>query len=107
MIWLALVLLVLLGIGLFGPVHRPRCPECGRHAEREINSGVPVWTCVAEVHTFEGAPCAIGVGLLSMLVGTVLPFTGSVFLACPGRDAYLLALWDWWRWSGCDHEGCE
>jgi len=95
----------LLALGLLGPVYRPRCPDCGHHASREITCGVPVWVCVREEHLDpDGEPTVIGIGLLSRLVGPVLPFTGWMFVARPGREAYLLALWDWWRAMGgrCD-----
>lgn len=99
------ILAALLAVGLLGPVYRPRCPACGHRAQREINCGVPTWVCVREEHTHEGEPCAVGIGLMARLVGHALPFSGWMYVAPHGRDAYLVALWGWWKAMGCRCEG--
>lgn len=89
-------------VGFFGPLYRPRCPDCKKPASRVIHMGVPMWMCFDAAHrTPEGWPGAIGIGFLSALLGTVLPWNGW-FCVVPGP--YLPGLFVWWHTMGCDKE---
>ena len=97
-IGLALLALALVAIGFLGPVYRPRCPECHKPADRIIHAGVPMWFCISENHC-DGVP--LGLGWLSLLLGTLLPWDGWLFMV---DGPYLPGLWRWWRHLSCDHE---
>ena len=90
------VLLLLLGIGLFGPVYRPKCPLCQKRFERFLYMGLPIWGCRTE-HEDDPEPeglSTFGFWAYVMVLVTeyIVPYNGAVYFI-PG--GYLPGLFAW------------